>query len=66
MAKYGDTYDVTITDKGVSFHGVDWGTGVKPLEIHHQLRNILVLKIPGHQRWGDQMKGTWHIGGDDE
>lgn len=55
MSNFGERYNVTITDAGVRFPGHDWGTGIKPLEIHHRRGDILVLKIPGHNAWQDRL-----------
>lgn len=47
-----------ITDNGdtIQFHGVDVGGGMKPKQVHYRSPNkIVVVKIPGHNRWGDQL-----------
>lgn len=49
-------YRITNNGDTIQFHGVDVGDGMKPKKVHYRAPSgIVVLKIPGHHRWGDQL-----------
>ena len=46
-------WKATIHDDGtIEFHGVLFGNKMR-YPIHYRMNDIIVIKVPGHSRWGD-------------
>lgn len=42
----------TIHDATIEFHGVQFGNKMR-YPIHRREGDVVVVKVPGHSRWGD-------------
>lgn len=53
------TYEITDLGDRVQFHGVDVGDGMRPKRVvkrvAFEMREVIVVHVPGHNRWGDQL-----------